>query len=161
MGHLLKFVHCEITRPKVTKITVFCCKVLTSLKICMYTFYDFVTHACTCCNNLMLCPVYTEGNSSHDRVFELVVDKLASTYPGHILSADKQEWLFINCGSWMGSFLVLHASVTEYVMLFGTGIHTSGNSGKYTDCTGRRFGMGKIGKYKTIHQFFAYQLFLF
>ena len=32
----------------------------------------------------------------------------------------------------MGSFLVLHASVTEYVLLFGTGIQTSGNSGKYT-----------------------------
>ena len=32
----------------------------------------------------------------------------------------------------MGSFLVLHASVTEYVLLFGTGIQTSGNSGKCT-----------------------------
>ena len=60
----------------------------------------------------------------------MVVDKLSTAYHGHILSAEKQEWIFINCGGWMGSFLVLHASVTEYVMLFGTAIHTSGNSGK-------------------------------
>ena len=88
----------------------------------------FGTHSCI----VTICYlVYTEGNSSHDRVFELVVDKLSATYPGHILTAEKQEWIFINCGGWMGSFLVLHASVTEYVLLFGTGIHTSGNSGIY------------------------------
>lgn len=71
----------------------------------------------------------TEGNASHERIFELVVDELSVTYRGHILSKEKQEWIFINCGGWMGAFLVLHASVTEYVILFGTGIHSSGNSG--------------------------------
>ena len=82
-------------------------------------------------SNLSICiTLCTEGNNTHERIFELVVDELSVAYRGHILSADKQEWLFINCGSWMGSFLILHASVTEYVLLFGTAIHTSGNSGK-------------------------------
>lgn len=76
---------------------------------------------------LFLC---TEKNNTHERIFELVVDKLSATYRGHIVSAEKREWIFINCGGWMGSFQVLHASITEYVILFGTAIHTSGNSGK-------------------------------
>ena len=75
--------------------------------------------------------LYTEGNPGHDRVFELVANELSVIYPGHILSKEKREWLFVNCGGWMGAFLVLHASITEYVLLFGTGIHTSGNSGTY------------------------------
>ncbi|GJD11583.1 Sigma non-opioid intracellular receptor 1 [Galdieria sulphuraria] len=35
-----------------------------------------------------------------------------------------------NCG-WMGSFCLLHASLTEYVLLFGTAIETAGHSGRY------------------------------
>jgi len=76
--------------------------------------------------DVILC---TEGNSSHERIFEMVADELSLTYHGHILSSEKREWIFINCGGWMGAFLVLHASITEYVIFFGTGIHTSGNSG--------------------------------
>ncbi|KAL4221156.1 Sigma non-opioid intracellular receptor 1 [Mactra antiquata] len=53
------------------------------------------------------------------------------TYPGHILPAEDQQWIFMNAGGWMGSMKILHASLTEYVLFFGTGIHTSGNSGRY------------------------------
>jgi hypothetical protein len=31
----------------------------------------------------------------------------------------------------MGSFKLLYASTTEYVLLFGTGVPTSGHSGRY------------------------------
>jgi sigma non-opioid intracellular receptor len=31
----------------------------------------------------------------------------------------------------MGSFGVLHASLTEYVLFFGTAVDTSGHSGRY------------------------------
>ena len=56
-----------------------------------------------------------------------VTAELKLRYPRHIL--EESEWIFINCGGWMGSFYLLHASITEYVLVFGTAIDTSGHSG--------------------------------
>ena len=39
------------------------------------------------------------------------------------------QWIFVNAGGWMGSMCLLHASLTEYILLFGTAVDTSGNSG--------------------------------
>ena len=79
----------------------------------------------------MLLRIPTDGNSTHQRIFELVADELTATYHKNILPAQHREWVFINCGGWMGAFYLLHASLTEYVLFFGTAIHTSGNSGKF------------------------------
>ena len=49
-------------------------------------------------------------------------------YPG---VAHDTEWIFIRAGGWMGAFRLLYASTSEYVLLFGTAIHTSGHSGRY------------------------------
>jgi len=75
--------------------------------------------------------LHTEGNSTHQRIFELVADQLTSKYHKHILPSKHREWVFINCGGWMGAFYLLHVSMTEYVLFFGTAIHTSGNSGEF------------------------------
>lgn len=50
-------------------------------------------------------------------------------YPGHILPDEDLQWIFVNAGGWMGSICVLHASLTEYVLLFGTALDTGGHSG--------------------------------
>mmetsp|Transcript_33743 Transcript_33743/g.58321 ORF Transcript_33743/g.58321 Transcript_33743/m.58321 type:complete len:222 (-) Transcript_33743:185-850(-) len=62
-------------------------------------------------------------------MFQYCEKELHRTYPGHILT--ETEWLFINAGGWMGSFKLLHASFTEYVLLFGAAIETTGHSGRY------------------------------
>ena len=46
-----------------------------------------------------------------------------------MLPEEVREWLFINAGGWMGSMYVLHASLTEYVLFFGTALDTQGHSG--------------------------------
>lgn len=55
--------------------------------------------------------------------------ELRKKYPGHILPDEDLQWVFVNAGGWMGSMCLLHASLTEYVLLFGTAVDTGGHSG--------------------------------
>jgi len=65
------------------------------------------------------------------KAFQNVHRDLSAKYPGHILPASDLQWIFVNAGGWMGSVCVLHASLTEYVIFFGTAVDTSGHSGLY------------------------------
>ncbi|XP_061887720.1 sigma non-opioid intracellular receptor 1 [Entelurus aequoreus] len=71
------------------------------------------------------------AGQDHEQAFSKLVVELRKRYPGHILPDEDLEWVFLNVGGWMGGMCVLHASLTEYVILFGTGIDTSGHSGRY------------------------------
>ncbi|XP_046761125.1 sigma non-opioid intracellular receptor 1 isoform X2 [Gallus gallus] len=60
-----------------------------------------------------------------------IIVELRKKHPGHILPDEDLQWVFVNAGGWMGSMCLLHASLTEYVLLFGTAIDTGGHSGRY------------------------------
>ena len=51
-----------------------------------------------------------------------LVRELEQEYPGHI--QPRLEWVLNNAGGAMGAMAILHASLTEYVILFGTPIGT-------------------------------------
>lgn len=55
-----------------------------------------------------------------------VVRQLHETYPKHILK--NPPWIFNNAGGAMGSMLVLHCSLSEYVIIFGTALGTEGHT---------------------------------
>ena len=61
--------------------------------------------------------------------YKKVTSDLRRLYPGHILEDKDQQWIFMNAGGWMGSICILHASLSEYILLFGTAVDTSGHSG--------------------------------
>ncbi|XP_066507383.1 sigma non-opioid intracellular receptor 1 [Hoplias malabaricus] len=71
------------------------------------------------------------AGQDHEQAFAKVVVELRRQYPGHILPDEDLQWVFVNAGGWMGSMCLLHASLTEYVLLFGTAVDTSGHSGRY------------------------------
>jgi C-8 sterol isomerase len=58
-----------------------------------------------------------------------VAEGLDREYPGHIET--REEWIFNMAAGAIGVMTVLHASLSEYVILFGTPIGTDGFSGRY------------------------------
>ncbi|KAE8637053.1 hypothetical protein XENTR_v10003294 [Xenopus tropicalis] len=67
----------------------------------------------------------------YEVAFSKIITELRKKHPGRILPDEDLQWVFVNAGGWMGSMCLLHASLTEYVLLFGTAVDTSGHSGRY------------------------------
>ena len=65
-----------------------------------------------------------------------IVTNLTETYPSSVIalnpSLDRSEWFFNNAGGAMGSMYIIHASITEYLIIFGTPLGTEGHSGLHT-----------------------------
>ncbi len=61
--------------------------------------------------------------------FDIITAELAKAYPGHICTT--RNWIFNNAGGAMGQLNLLHGSLSEYLIFFGTCIGTEGHSGRY------------------------------
>ena len=80
--------------------------------------------------------VEKHGNNTAN-VFQEILDglaqdpKVAPTMNKHSFH-DPNEWVFNNAGGAMGTMYIIHASVTEYLIFFGTPLGTEGHTGRHT-----------------------------
>lgn len=82
--------------------------------------------------------LYTAQFNATSEMFAFIKRTLHAKYP--LITAPDCEWMFINAGmpviedpamltdsgGWMGQTCLLHASISEYVLLFGSSIETGG-----------------------------------
>jgi C-8 sterol isomerase len=64
----------------------------------------------------------------HAQMCQVVIEGLERAYPEWIRP---QEWIFNCAGGAVGAMKLLHASLSEYLLIFGTPIGTEGFSGRY------------------------------
>ncbi|TFK86556.1 C-8 sterol isomerase [Polyporus arcularius HHB13444] len=79
--------------------------------------------------------VRAHPNDIHS-IIPYIVSNLTAEYPassGKIaLNLDTSEWMLNNAGGAMGGMYIIHASITEYLIIFGTPLGTEGHSGVHT-----------------------------
>lgn len=69
------------------------------------------------------------GNDTR-AIVDTIVTSLSATHPDYAINKN-EEWVFSNAGGAMGAMYVIHASITEYLIIFGTPIGTEGHTGRH------------------------------
>ena len=82
------------------------------------------------CNDVLSKHNSTSENFSTEALLRDVRDALATRYGDEYINHYlDEEWIFNNAGGAMGQMIILHASISEYLILFGTAVGTEGHTG--------------------------------
>lgn len=69
------------------------------------------------------------GQGDMNKTVTYIRNELTARFPKNVFR--HSPWIFNNAGGAMGSMLVLHCSLTEYVIIFGTALGTEGHTGRF------------------------------
>ncbi|KAI0760489.1 C-8 sterol isomerase [Fomes fomentarius] len=103
------------------------CKILDRVKDRWYVFTPEYLHS------VAQAAVAAHPNDI-DSMIPYIVANLTAEYSPRViaLNPDRQEWVLNNAGGAMGAMYIIHASITEYLIIFGTPLGTEGHTGVHT-----------------------------
>jgi C-8 sterol isomerase len=82
-------------------------------------------------HELQLAALAKHGDDTKS-VINHIVTNLTETHSLKHINPRQDEWFFSNAGGAMGGMYVIHASITEYLIIFGTPLGTEGHTGRHT-----------------------------
>lgn len=102
--------------------------VYTLLEANLDSFYIFSPEQL---HRVSLNAIEQHGNNTQSVVASIVTQLRECPSVKPYLSIE-EEWIFNNAGGAMGAMYIIHASITEYLIIFGTAIGTEGHTGRHT-----------------------------
>jgi len=108
----------------VVVVFVYTFQYLDSIKDRWYIFDPTELH------ELSMAAVKAHGEDMPAMISYIVANLTATHSLAHI-NHREGEWVLNNAGGAMGAMYVIHASITEYVIIFGTPIGTEGHTGRH------------------------------
>ncbi|KAG6826490.1 C-8 sterol isomerase [Tricholoma furcatifolium] len=126
-----------LTRLVFSVIFIVTCGWLDSIKSRWYVFDPASLHT------LAQSAIAASPPNDTTAIITHILTNLTSTYPSTQIrlntvpqltdpSPANGEWVFNNAGGAMGAMYIIHASITEYLIIFGTPLGTEGHTGLHT-----------------------------
>jgi C-8 sterol isomerase len=73
--------------------------------------------------------MHGSGSNATEPLLRQITQDLRAAYGDAVQDWTADDWFFNNAGGAMGTMVILHASVSEYLIFFGTALQTEGHSG--------------------------------
>ncbi|KAK7471174.1 C-8 sterol isomerase [Stygiomarasmius scandens] len=100
------------------------CNWLDTIKDRWYVFEPTKLH------QLAQSAIAAHQNDTAGMIRHIVTNLTAEYSPSVVaINPDASEWFFNNAGGAMGALYIIHASITEYLIIFGTPLGTEGHTG--------------------------------